>query len=86
VQDDHDGVGRCLMVWAIKLSDEKNQEQKYTSALGGRQTTNKNATTNQKYVGSTGERWDTRRDWWGAQGGAGFDHFRAIKLGYSVNS
>ncbi len=37
VQNDHDGVGRYLIVRAIKLSDGKNQEQKYTMALGGRQ-------------------------------------------------
>jgi hypothetical protein len=29
-QDNHDGVGRYLIVWAIKLSDGKNQEQRYT--------------------------------------------------------
>jgi hypothetical protein len=57
-------VGRYLIVWAIKLSDEKNQEQKYTSTLGGRQTTNKNATTNQKHAGLVGERW-----YMGATGG-----------------
>jgi hypothetical protein len=68
VQDDHDGVGCYLIVWAIELSDIKNQEQKYTSALGSRQTTNKNATTNQKHAGSTGERWDMRRNRRGAQG------------------
>jgi hypothetical protein len=26
VQDNHDGAGRYLIVWAIKLSDGKNQE------------------------------------------------------------
>ena len=61
MQDDHDGVGCYLIVWAIELSDIKNQEQKYTPALGGHQTTNKNATTNQKHVGLMGERWDMRR-------------------------
>ncbi len=30
-------------------------------ALGGRQTTKKNTTTNWKHAGSTGERWDMRR-------------------------
>jgi hypothetical protein len=40
-RDNHNGMGHYLIVWAIELSDEKNQEQKYTSALGGRQTTNK---------------------------------------------
>jgi hypothetical protein len=68
VQDNHNEVGRYLIVWAIKLSDVKNQEQKFTSALGGRQTTNNNVTTNQKHVGLTGERWDMRRDQRGAQG------------------
>jgi hypothetical protein len=38
MQDDHVGVGRYLIVWAIKLSNRKNQEQRYTMALGGRQT------------------------------------------------
>jgi hypothetical protein len=61
-------VGRYLIVWAIKLSDVKNQEQKYTSALGSHHTTNKNATTNQKHAGLMGERWDMRRDWRGAWG------------------
>ncbi len=37
-QDNHDGVGRYLIVQAIELSDGKNQEQKYTMALGGRKT------------------------------------------------
>jgi hypothetical protein len=69
MQDDHDRVGRYLIVWAIELSDVKNQEQKCTSALDGHQTTNKNATTNQKHAGSTGERWDMRRDRRGARGG-----------------
>jgi hypothetical protein len=38
VKSDHNGVGRYLIVWAIELSDGKNQEQRYTVALGGRQT------------------------------------------------
>jgi hypothetical protein len=37
-QDDHNGVGRYLIVWAIKLSNGKNQEQRYTMAPGGHQT------------------------------------------------
>jgi hypothetical protein len=37
-QDDHDGVGRYLIVWAIELSNGKNQEQRYTMALGSRKT------------------------------------------------
>jgi hypothetical protein len=37
-QDDRNGVGCYLIVWAIKLSDWKNQEQRYTMALGGCQT------------------------------------------------
>ncbi len=57
-----------LLVWAIKSSNIKNQEQKYTPALGGHQTTNKNATTNQKHTGSMGESRDMRRDRWVAQG------------------
>jgi hypothetical protein len=36
-QDNHNGVGHNLIVWAIKLSDGKNQEQRYTMALGSRQ-------------------------------------------------
>jgi hypothetical protein len=61
-------VGCYLIVWVIELSNVKNQEQKYTSALGGCQTTNKNATTNQKHAGSTGERWGMRYNQRGAQG------------------
>jgi hypothetical protein len=38
VQDNHDGVGRYLIVWAIKLSKRKNQEQSCTMALGGHQS------------------------------------------------
>jgi hypothetical protein len=38
VQDDHDGVGRYFIVWAIKLSDGKKSGERYTMALGGRQT------------------------------------------------
>jgi hypothetical protein len=38
VQDNHNGVGRNLIVQAIELSDGKNQEQKYTMALGGPQS------------------------------------------------
>jgi hypothetical protein len=36
-------------------------------ALGGRQMTNKNTTTNQKHVGLTGERQDMRHNRWGAR-------------------
>jgi hypothetical protein len=61
-------VGRYLIVWAIELSNVINQEQKYTLALGGRQTTNKNSTTNQKHDGLTGEIWDMRRNQRGAWG------------------
>jgi hypothetical protein len=61
-------MGRYLIVWAIELSNVRNQEQKYTSALGGRQT-NENATMKQKNAGSMGERWDMRPDRRGALGG-----------------
>jgi hypothetical protein len=37
-QNDHDGVGYYLIVWAIKLSNGKNQEQRCTMALGSCQT------------------------------------------------
>jgi hypothetical protein len=37
-QDNHNGVGHYLIVWAIKFSNGKNQEQRYTMALGGHQT------------------------------------------------
>jgi hypothetical protein len=38
MHDDHTEVGQYLIVWAIKLSNRKNQEQRYNMALGGRQT------------------------------------------------
>jgi hypothetical protein len=44
-----------------------NEGKKYVGALGGRQTINKNTTTNQKHAGLTGERQDMRRNRRGAQ-------------------
>jgi hypothetical protein len=43
-----------------------NEGKKYVVALGGRQTTNKNTTTNQRHAGLTGEKQDMRRNQWGA--------------------
>jgi hypothetical protein len=84
-QDDHDGVGHYLIVWAIELSGGKNQEKRYTMALGGHQTQIKmqQPTKNMRA-------WWGRDETWGATGrecgGARFDCFRAIELGYSVNN
>jgi hypothetical protein len=42
---------------------------KYVVVLSGRQTINKNTTTNQKHVGAMGQRWDMRCDRRGRGGG-----------------
>jgi hypothetical protein len=54
-QDNQDGVGRYLIVWAIKLSDGKIRN-KDNHGLKWPPNTNKNTTTNQKHAGLMGKR------------------------------
>jgi hypothetical protein len=41
--DNKVGLGGYTIVWAVKVSNKINYEQKYTAALGGCQTTNKHS-------------------------------------------
>ncbi len=59
-------------------SDIPDDDNKYAS---GRQTTKKYTTTNQKHVGSTGERRDIRRNQQGARWERKVHYFREIELG-----
>jgi hypothetical protein len=55
------------LVWPSNQSTKINEGKKYVVALGGRQTTNENTTTNQKHAGLTGERQDMMRNQRGAR-------------------
>jgi hypothetical protein len=71
----------------------KNQEQRYTMALGGHQTqikmqqpTKNTRARRGKTRGLDGEEMRNEARLAGSTGGARFDCFRAIELGYSVNN
>ncbi len=54
--------GHCPIVWGIELSDKKETNIKYTTALNGCRLMILNATTNQKQVAATERSMEGRCD------------------------